>query len=267
LETSFFLIALHRYPHALVVCTAAIESAMQAADIGAKERDGLQELIRKARQRSQRVSDFADDGLIELRLIRNRITHRGFSLRDDSNSADLYLGVALPYLALCFAEFHSFDLIDGLFLEFSNHINVARKVHTLAKKSLGIDMSYCLNSFGHLVRLCHKENFSTGWELRTLDHGEATGVVFGHVEEEKNSLERLFDASWTFNCPVCGDLDSAVAELDSYRLHEREVIPQRMACAKCGFVVRPLQPFLSQMLLEGQVIMAKGQILKEYGIG
>jgi hypothetical protein len=102
LETSFFLVALHRFPHALIVCTAAIESAMQAADIGAKERDGFQELLRKARKRSEGIEDFGDDGLNHLRVVRNRITHHGFSPRDDSETTDLYIRVALPFLSLGF---------------------------------------------------------------------------------------------------------------------------------------------------------------------
>ena len=58
LETSFFLIALGRYPHALTICAAAIESAMQAADIGAKETDALQELLKKARKSSKAIQEF-----------------------------------------------------------------------------------------------------------------------------------------------------------------------------------------------------------------
>lgn len=37
LETSFFLIALGRFPHALCTCAAAIETAIQASDAGTKE--------------------------------------------------------------------------------------------------------------------------------------------------------------------------------------------------------------------------------------
>lgn len=50
LESSFFLIALGRYPHALAVCASAIESGLQAANIDAKDRDGFQHLVKKAKK-------------------------------------------------------------------------------------------------------------------------------------------------------------------------------------------------------------------------
>ena len=49
------------------------------------------------------------------------------------------------------------------------------------------------------------------------------------------------------------------------KLDEGEIIPARMACTNCGFAVLQLHPFLSQVLLEGQVVKCKPQILKGYG--
>jgi hypothetical protein len=127
-------------------------------------------------------------------------------------------------------------------------------------------MSYCLNSFGHLIRLCHKENFSAGWEIDALVHGEEIGVKFQRLHIEKDKLERSFGASWTFHCPVCHDVDCVIAELDADRLAEREIFPKRMACTNCGFLVLQSHPLLSKVLLEWQLIKAKPNILAEYGI-
>ena len=63
LETGFFLIALERFPHALVVCASAIESSLQAADINPRERDGFQDLIRKAASASAAFQGFADSSI------------------------------------------------------------------------------------------------------------------------------------------------------------------------------------------------------------
>lgn len=131
-ETSLFLIAVRRYPHALSVCASAIESALQAANIGAKDRDGFQELVRKAKNSSKAVFAFEDEKLVDFRETRNRITHHGFSPQDDSETTSLYLEVGLPFLALCYREFHAFDLLDGLWLECAEHIENAQRVLGLA---------------------------------------------------------------------------------------------------------------------------------------
>lgn len=266
LETSFLLIALARYPHALTVCASAIESAIQAANIGATEKDGFHNLIKKAKKTSKAVEEFGDDSLNHFRNLRNLITHRGFSPQDDSEATSLYLEVGLPFLSLCYREFHSFDLMDGLLIEYVDHINAAHKVHALAKRLPRQDMSYCLHSFGHLIRWSCKQNFSTGWEINTLVHADEIGQKFQEIHAEKQELERLFDASWSFDCPVCHDPDSVVAEIDSSALDKKEVIAMRLACTNCGFVVSNSQPYLSQVLLEKQVSDSKAKILKEYGV-
>ncbi len=266
LETSFFLIALGCYPHALLVCASAIESAMQAADIGAKERDNLQDLINKAKKLSKAVDGFGDESLDHFRETRNRITHRGFSSQDDSVATNLYLEVGLPFLSLCYREFHAFDLMDGLLMEYAKHINAAQNVHALAKNLLDLDMSYCLNSFGHLIRWCFKNRFSAGWEISALFHAEEIGEKFAKTYAEKKQLEALFETPWSFDCPVCDDVDCVVAELDPNAMDMKEVSPMRMACTNCGFVVSKSQPYLSQVLLQKQVAEKKARVLNTYGV-
>jgi hypothetical protein len=265
-ETSFFLIALGRYPHALSVCASAIESSLQAAKIAAKERDGFQELVRKAKNVSREVAGFPDELLDRFRATRNRITHRGFSPQDDSESASLYLEVGFPFLCLCYRELHAFHLMDGLLAEYAQHITIAQKVHLFAKEETNLDQSYCFHSFGHLIRWCFKRNFLPGWEINALVHAEEVGGKFERTYADKQELERLFEAAWSFDCPVCDDLDCAVAELDPKSLDRKAVNTKRMACTNCGFVVTGDQPYLSGVLLEKQIIDVQGKILKEYGV-
>jgi transcription elongation factor Elf1 len=266
LESSFFLIALGRYPHALAVCASAIESSLQAADINGKEKDGFQDLVKKAKRKSASIESFGSELLDRFRETRNRITHRGFSPQDDSESVSLYLEIGLPFLSLCYREFHAFDLMGGLLIEYVEHINIAQKVFALAKASPSLDISYCLNSFSHLIRWCFKRNFSAGWEINALVRSDEIGRKFEHMYAEKQELERLFDAPYSFNCPVCDEIESVVAELDSAALDLQEIKPIRMACSNCGFVVSNSQPYLSQALLEEQVLASRASILKEYGI-
>lgn len=266
LESSFFLIALGRYPHALSVCASAIESCLHAANINAKEKDTLQDLVKKAKKSSKAVDKFDDGSLDRFRETRNRITHRGFSPQDDSESVSLYLEVGLPFISVCYQEFHAFDPMDGLLMEYAEHIKAAQKVLALAKGEPNLDKSYCLNSFSHLIRWCFKRNFSAGWEIDVLIHSEEIGGKFEKTYAERQDLERLFDAPYSFDCPVCDEIQSVVAEIDSAALDLPEVRPIRMACTSCGFVVSKFQPYLAQVLLEQQVSESRVVILKEYGI-
>ena len=51
LETSFLLLSIGRYPHALVTCGSAIESAIKAAiNAGPDDRLDFRKLVSKARQ-------------------------------------------------------------------------------------------------------------------------------------------------------------------------------------------------------------------------
>ena len=266
LETSFFLIALRRFPHALSTCAAAIETAIQASDVGAREKDGLHALVKKAKARSEKIAEFPDAALDRFREVRNRVTHSGFIPKDDSDASSLLLDVGFPFLLLCYSELHSFDARTGLLPEYSEQIDVATRVHSLAKGLSGLDLSYCFNGFVHLIRWCFKRNFSSAWEINALTKSEEMGGKYEITEEEKKDLEGLFDACWSFDCPICDEYQAVVCEIEANKLESLKVAPLRMACTCCGFVVGDSQPFLSEILLERQVADTKPEILKGYGI-
>lgn len=271
LETSFFLIALGRFPHALSTCAAAIETAIQGSDAGAKDRDALQDLVRKVKAKSEKIAEFSDEALDRFRKTRNRISHRGFTPKDDSEAASLFLEVGFPFLTLCYAELHSFDVRTGLLPEYSEQLEVATRVHSLAKELSGLDLSYCFNGFGHLIRWCFKRNFSSAWELSALTNSEESGGKFQKTERRKDDFERLFDktnAHWSFDCPICGDYQAVVCEIEANKLEVLDIAPLRMACTCCGFEVHDhdSQPFLSEILLEEQIEVVKPRILMDYGL-
>jgi hypothetical protein len=267
LETSFFLIALRRYPHAFLVCASAIESGLQAAAVGATDRDGLKDLLKKARNASKRIDEFGDEPLDRFRDARNRITHRGFSPQDDDETTGLYLEIGLPLLRLCYSEFFGFDLVGGLLEEYANHLGIAERVSALVMRVPDLDRSYCLHSFGHLIRWAWKEKFSANWEISALIDAENRGGKFHVTSGEREKLERLSNAPWSFCCPVCDGVDSVVADLDSAALDLKKVTPLSMACMECGLVVSKSQLYLSQVLLEEQITEpVKASVFREYGI-
>lgn len=267
LETSFFLLALDRYPHALSVCTSAIESALQASAIGAHKGDRLQNLIESAKTASSAVASFPTGSLDELRQTRNRFTHRGFSPRDDSVSVSLYLDVAIPFLCLCYREFHAFDLMEGLLAEYARHIRVGQRVHSLVRGTDHLDVSYCLRALRDTVRWCFKREFSSHWEISALLKAEDGWGKFEAVRSTRESLEKLFDHNtWLFKCPVCDEHEGAVVELDPAALQRNEVRISRLACVGCGFLVRESEPHLAEVLLEQQLDGVVDDIRREFGL-
>ena len=266
LETSFFLIALGRYPHALATCASAIETTIKRSPSCTSKKTRFVDLIFFAKNASTAIAAFPQSELDAFREARNRIMHRGFSPRDDSESASLLIRVGFPFAALCLRELHSFDLMDGLIKQYAYHLDVARRVYEKAQ-DLAKEFKYCFNSFSQYLQWCVRDNFLSNWEFDALENGERSFVKFDRIKLDRGKLEREFNASWSsFDCPVCDDIDSTVVELDDEKLDLRKIVPLRMVCSNCGFIVRSGQPFLSETLLEPQIAENRPLILTEYGL-
>jgi hypothetical protein len=266
IETSFFLTALHRHPHALTTLVSGVESALQAAATDQSKSDTLQTLIRNASAKSPRLRQLSDSDVDHLRLARNRFVHRGFSPKDDSEAVELFLTVGVPLAEATYSDLHAFHVREELLEEYAQLIDVATVVAERARSIAVTDLSYCLNAFAHLIRWRFQENFSTGWQLRALDHSEKIGARFAHVSKEREELERVFAASWALDCPICDAVGDGVCELDDDALSAGRLVPTRFACANCGFVVRKSEPFLGEVLFGPQLTESRKQILAEYGI-
>ena len=118
-ESSLFLVALRRYPHALTACVFAIESALKAAfNEPSARKDGLQELLTRARRQAATIAAFSIDDLDSMRDTRNRIVHSGFSPKADGLAATLLLRPAIPLLRACYDGLLSFSLDDALLQEY-----------------------------------------------------------------------------------------------------------------------------------------------------
>ncbi len=96
---------------------------------------------------------------------------------------------------------------------------------------------------------------------------DKTGLRF---EEENKLLQDLRgllnQPTWEFDCPVCYGTDALVAELMEGKLKTAELRIERCACTKCGFVIPREASFLSDVVLETEIVKKKHQILKDFGI-
>ena len=86
------------------------------------------------------------------------------------------------------------------------------------------------------------------------------------MRPEKGKIERQFDAYWDFDCPICNDVESAIAELSESSLETAQIRPLRVVCTNCGFTVGKGDLFLGEPLLEAQIVTLSQRILEEYGI-
>ena len=125
LESSFFLIALSRFPHALTVCYTAIETAIRASGIGGKSK--INPLSFMKRTKSEKIAKYPRKDLEGLEQTRNRFIHQGFTSKDDTEATSLLLEVGLPFLWLCYKELHSFDAVTGLLPEYWDQLDAAKK--------------------------------------------------------------------------------------------------------------------------------------------
>ena len=90
------------------------------------------------------------------------------------------------------------------------------------------------------------------------------GVEFKYKPRQK--LKHVFSQSWVFDCPLCGEPEAVVCQLDEGALTSGDIIPGRLACTSCGLVVKKAEMYLSEALLKEDVSNEKQAILKEYGL-
>jgi hypothetical protein len=267
LESVLLLIALRRYPHALITCDAAIESAIKSSSVGKTlpERVGFQKLIEAAKRASSELAGLADKALLDFRTARNRMTHEGFSPRDDSESVCLLLEVGLPFLRQCYLQLFSFDLWDALLPEYLEQLRIGTEVYVNGIEVAGLDRSYCLKSLGHLIRWNLKVSFSADWEIQELIKSDELGKGFEFKHGRRRKLERLFSPEWVFDCPLCCALEALVCQLDESKLRAGNIAPKQLACTNCGLVVGTEELFLGEALLRVEVDTARAAILRDYG--
>lgn len=265
LESSFFLIALERYPHAHIACASAIESALKAGlKKSPKDWGGLKQLTDQARSRGLRSSEL--EPLKNFRDLRNEMMHHGFSPKDNVKTAASLLEDGFRYLAECYKEFFNFDLYDGLLVEFAAQLAVAEEVYSKAKEIPELDLTYCFRAFGHLLRWSIKDSLMAHWEFQSALDADEWGGKFDACQELKDKLERRLDPPAFLDCPICDEPESLVCQLDDDKLDDGEISVKQAQCVNCGLTVPLSCPYLADVLCRKQIEEKREEILQDYGI-
>jgi hypothetical protein len=267
-ETALFLIALRRFPHALTSCVFAIEAVIRYSVQSSRR---LKDLLPESPERALLSPGLRPNEIKELRDARNKIVHKGFDSNDESKSAALLLRTGIPLLEHYFNGLYRFDIMDGLLEEFAYHLGVAKTVYQRKCAAAGEedtgyqDLTYCFRSFSHLLNERIRLAETPDWMHAAATRADETGTRWESVKKFKDSAERAFACPYEFDCPVCGEVDSVVADLESSGLERGVVIPFRLVCADCELVVAPQHLFLAEELLRDQAIEKRAAILKGYG--
>jgi hypothetical protein len=266
IESSFLLLTLGRFPHALVTCAASIESAIKAL-LGASPDQFIRadELYRKALAQHAALQSFDGAALERFRFARNKIAHYGFSPRDDEESAALLLETGYPFAASCYREFFGFDLLDGLLVEYGQQLGIALRVYEEARSQPDLQFSRCFAAFRHLVRWGSRKWFMTPFENEAAEGGYETFANFDLCEKRKTRLEHVFGAAFFLDCPICDEIECLVCQIDEDRLEQREVIITRAVCANCDLRIAEV-PFLANAVVQDQLAKKRTAILKDFGI-
>jgi hypothetical protein len=230
--------------------------------------DSFYRLLEKAKALNSPLSTFDTDTLTRFRRTRNRIVHFGFSPKDDNETAGLLLDVGIPFLSGCYQHFFNFDLYDGLVVEISAQLRIARDV--FVNQSTGpypYDATDCCLALGRQIRWFLKPTFMFDWELEAADGAEVNGSKHDVISERKRALELRLEPCWSCDCQICDGFETCVCKLDGDELELGGLKIVSAVCAECGLSIPSRCSALAQMLCGDAVNADRKRILSEYGIG
>jgi hypothetical protein len=289
LETCFYMIALGRYPAALIACASAWESLLRAYyRIPAEDEVKLRDLLARFRGEKRRTyfSKITEQQVREFREARNRMIHAGFSPKDDGYSVQLLLGIGFPYLFDLhragfgvYFDWHHVQPGAKDFLELVDNPKSSRCALLPEISSSLIDAISTWASFRedpalaqssmHLLPFRQRviEGLSRSLRSRTESasiHAMYDGAfddAYSAVSNAKESLLSLFGDAWDFECPFCeGDSDPFIAEFDDNSMDQGQLRFSRGACASCGQFVPPSAAPLINYWLRAQLIKKADEI-------
>jgi hypothetical protein len=280
-ETTLLLFGLRRFPASLVTIVSAIESLLKPhfPELEWVREDKLKRMLSGASKRYN--WHFAESDLKRLRIKRNDFIHEGFIPKDNAESIDLLFRIALPFIANCFSDIHSFDLIDGMVAPYSDNIRFAQKAYSELRKA-GADKTHCADALVHLLQLTLQNSFLTNTMIEAMSRDNFESAVWETMHKRKESFIHRHGTSWDkphFDCPVCEHPESILCELDEEYLFDDGIIsPKRLLCSHCDFsvgdfskeaVLQAYEPILCKILLQKQIQnMKKEEIisfLSEFG--
>jgi hypothetical protein len=199
-----------------------------------------------------------------MRGLRNRIVHSGFGLGDGKLSAGLLLGEAIPVLAIAYNGFFQLDLYEALSVDLGQQLRIAVNVYSRIRLDPATDGRQCCGVLAHAIRWGIRGSLISDWEAKATEDADYEDLRFAMVDRQKDKLERAFGASWSFECPICGD-PSLVAELVSSQLDLGKIVLSRAVCADCGLVISDVSS-LADTVCAKEIEETRSEILQEYGI-
>lgn len=289
LETTFILLAMDRYPSALISCATAWESVIKAKlAIRPEDPVKLAKLLGDIRGTSPALQQYDRSKIDDFRRTRNRIVHYGFSPKDDRECCQQLVETGLPFLCSLYSELFDFflnwhdlqpELTDfmqlsskemakaGLLSEVADQLHIVNAMHKLNQGRAAFDPLSCFTAFSHYFRVGMKEAQKSQAEDRVTEWAESIGIRHEAEEAEKQRLEReLGGETWKFDCPICDGVQSVVAELDCDALNRKQVNLTWCMCVSCHLVIPKEAYHLADLLFEKELKKQTPEILKGYGL-
>lgn len=267
LETVFYLVALGRYPAALVMLGQAIESAVKAGlRIPQDEYLGFNKLASRGAREITVPAEIAGS-LKQFRDARNDFSHYGFSPKDDGRSADEMMRTGFPYLEAIYRGFFGFDLQESLLWELGIQYGIAKSVFADANISGSGNELEALRVLGHQIRYTFHPSFISNVEYEILDEARSTTGIHDFIDNKRHETEVAFDPCWFFNCPICGEIRCLGAQLEAAALNDSVIKLVRIICLSCGLSIPVGVPLLADRVCAKEVAADTKEIYEKFGIG
>lgn len=270
LESCLMLIALQRYPHALVTLVSALESGLKAG-LGLNERDrkGLVALFDMARTDKQAFHDYSRSHLFEMLNHRNAIVHHGFSPRDDNGSAALLVRIGFPLLCDCHSTFFGFDVFKGL-----GPFGYFLRTAIAAGKQ--VPGPACIQHVHALIGVAHSVFWSIHQGMLPYWQGEALGLMDEMGEDPRPALRDQLDARIereggfpvSIQCPVCGEPDMLVCDLhaDKGEVEKGLLSVEWGRCVNCRLLFPKGATVIADLLCADGLTEQKPKLMRALGI-
>lgn len=283
-ESALLLIALARFPAALVSLASAIEAAFKAKlrrPEGAVDRVDYLAAETMASVPSLHVFRHS---YLDFVSARNRVTHYGYSPADSEVCAELILKSGLPFIKALYqhaflffldwreinpaaTRFEELSEVErdraGLVPDCARHLRLALSAYGRLRHIRGIPASRCFQTLTQYIRFTISPSFMSPTESLMLNEaGEDVVKMFEAEERIQARLSRAFKTTTALDCPECGRTGAIVAGLDERRLNTGEVSILGLGCSACGMLVTGIPP-LAEEFLGDQILREKPRILEE----
>jgi hypothetical protein len=258
-ETSVLLMSIGRYPPALTVATAAIESAYKSKyKLGIEKIEELSIVLADIRQDLPRDYKIPCS-LSGFRLKRNQITHFGYSKKDDEESLRFLIAGGFSMFDRWLSGSLGVRLIDALGADLAAHFRTAIALAPAPdSQTTGLSAVDAVRGVQRWIRYHIRQSFMTRRELDVLDEDASAGFTgFEAVGKRKDSLVDVFDrrgCSDVLTCPVCDHYEEALVVCFDYSsLETGSLEPVEAQCFNCDFLLPATARDLLRELVKKQL--------------